>query len=413
MIVIGYILKVQIVFTILFLVYYAFLRKEKFLALNRGILISILAAALALPASRTFNINGFDLSRLQPKFKTAGTFPRFASKDLSPDTPTPIATSVSWMDYAGLALIVYFIVSAVLLAIFLAALYKVGTVIRTSGRHKAGGLTYCTPCYTIAPFSFFRFIVVTKIDFSPDEYRQIVIHESAHARQLHSIDVLLADMACILLWVNPLIYLYRRQLKLNLEFLADDAALRSGVDARGYQLSLLQHSGIVTGPMVNAFFTSKIKARIVMINTARPGVRNGCKYLLLVPVALLLSALVGFRKGQPVPDIQVPRLVRQLKPAQRDLNVYIDARTDTVKFSLAPDSTGRRFQGIYVIDDKIFSDDEIRAAIRPTGQLVMILPNRPVLGTYSANDSSAVKKWGERARAGVVFVRARPDTPNR
>jgi hypothetical protein len=87
MIVIGYILKVQIVFTILFLVYYAFLRKEKFLALNRGILISILAAALALPASRTFNINGFDLSRLQPKFKTAGTFPRFASKDLSPDTP--------------------------------------------------------------------------------------------------------------------------------------------------------------------------------------------------------------------------------------------------------------------------------------------------------------------------------------
>ena len=144
-----------------------------------------------------------------------------------------------------------------------------------------------------------------------------------------------------------------------------------------------------------------------MINTVRPGVRNSCKYLLLVPVAFILSTLVGFQKGSPVFTSQP-----LLKPEPEDRIVYIDARTDTVKFILVPDSTHRRFQGIYVIDDKLFSDDELRAAIKPTGKLEMIMPNRPVLGTYSANDSSAVKKWGERARAGVVFVRARRDIPN-
>src|SRR6185437_8646702 len=147
----------------------------------------------------------------------------------------------------------------------------------------------------IPPFSFFNFIVVTKSAFKPEEYSQIIIHESVHSRQLHSFDVLLADFAFILLWINPLIYLFRRELKLNLEFLADEATLRSGIDAMDYQLNLLQYSGVLTAYLsVNALVTSKIKERIVMINTERPRISKCYKYVAFIPLVLALSVLVGF-----------------------------------------------------------------------------------------------------------------------
>ncbi|RZK31900.1 MAG: hypothetical protein EOO61_17460 [Hymenobacter sp.] len=202
---------------------------------------------------------------------------------------------------------------------------------------------------------------------------------------------------------------------------------------------------------VNAFFTSRIKERIVMINTERPNFSKGYKYLLLVPVALGMSVLVGFEKDKtvlthrtvlllkPVPEktntpmvtsklqvfsksskqdkhikykLAMP-LANHIKPKQYGSMITIDARTDTVKFSLVPDSLGRKFKGIYVIEDNIMTDDELRTAMDSDGKLQMILSNRPVIGIYTPNDSTAVRRWGEQARAGVVFVKARTGKLNR
>ena len=445
MIIVSYIVKVQIVFTILFAVYYLFLRKEKFLVLNRFILVGIIASAFILPVSRTFNIN---CVIKQQQATIVNTLPKFLANNQPTSNLLHISTPVQ-VDGVTLAMAIYILVTTILLIPLLINLVKVFNAIRLSRRHKTNGITYCEPLDEIPPFSFFNFIVVSKSAFNSEEYSQIITHESVHSRQLHSFDVLLADMACILLWINPLIYLYRRELKLNLEFLADEATLSAGIDACDYQLNLLQHSGMLTANLpVNAFLTSKIKERIVMINTERPKISNCYKYLVLTPVALALSVLVGFKQErtvfigkdgwslnmtvdtrkpvgnrQPVflnsqkrdKDLNHKPIIpgtKKLKLQQRGSTVAIDARTDTVKFSLVPDSMGRKFKGIYVIDDKIFSDDEIQAAMKPTGRLQMILANRPIIGMYTANDSNAIKKWGKQARPGVIFVTTRQEKPN-
>ena len=448
MTIIVYFLKVQVVFTILFMLYYAFFRKEKFLVFNRFVLIGIIVTAFLLPVLPTFNVDGLEISQLQSRVETNNIFPKFTVDNATPRYLVHINKPVRDIDYLKLAIITYAIVAAILLIIFLVNLYKVCAVIRVSRRHKVKGIIYCEPLNETPPFSFFNFIVVSTITFNAEQYRQIISHESAHSRQLHSLDVLIADMVCILLWINPLIYIYRRQLKLNLEFLADQATLKSGINARDYQYNLLRYSGMLTVySSVNAFFTSKIKERILMINTERPGISKSYKYILLRPIALSLSVLVGFKKEASaftnkstfsqklsVPTINLYGIKQpisaesnnndkhlsraQLLPAgkslkEKEFTVAIDARTDTVKFSLVQDNTNGRFKGIYVIDNKIFSDDEIRAALKPSGKLQMILTNQPVIGMYTANDSSAIKKWGEQARPEVVFVTARSENPNK
>jgi hypothetical protein len=203
---------------------------------------------------------------------------------------------------------------------------------------------------------------------------------------------------------------------------------------------------LIAYTQVNAFFTSKIKERIISINTAQSGNSKSYKYILLPLLVLTLSVLVGFQKIGPglkpqthlfynqgtsditmstVPAVianhklkrhlnrnSITSAVVQPRPKDPLSSVFIDARTDTVKFSLVKDSVDRRFKGIYVIEDKILTDDEIRAKIRFDGRFEMKLASQPIIGTYSANDSSAVKKWGEQARYGVVFVKSRPEKPN-
>ena len=401
----SYIIKVQIVFTVLFIAYYSLFRKEKFLVLNRFVLIGVLVAAFALPVLPALNSSRLAVSPLDQQINLGNAYPQFILNDQSSKALVRMSESLRRVNYETLAVNGYFMVTCFLIVLFLTNLYKIFSVIRASRRRKVNGLIFCEPFHETAPFSFFNFIVIAERSFNTDECRQIIAHENAHSRQLHSIDALLADIACFILWINPLIYLYRRQLKLNLEFLADKAALSTGIDARDYQLNLLRHSGVLTAyPPVNAFFTSKIKERIITINTTQPGISNSYKYFLLPMLMLTLSALVGFQKIAPA----------IIPPPSKSAasSVSIDARTDTVKFSLVRDSADRRFKGIYVIEDKILTDDEIREKIQSHGRLEMKLASRPIIGTYSANDSSAIKKWGEQARYGVVFVKSRPEKPD-
>ena len=68
------------------------------------------------------------------------------------------------------------------------------------------------------------------------------MHEEAHAVQKHSLDVLFIEVLQIIFWFNPLIYLTKHSIKLNHEFLADDAVLNHGVSTSDYGKILLDYS---------------------------------------------------------------------------------------------------------------------------------------------------------------------------
>lgn len=141
------------------------------------------------------------------------------------------------------------------------------------------------------PFSFFRWIFIPENQLnSIEELSEIIIHEKAHARQWHSVDIIVGEMLSILCWFNPFVWLMKREIRNNLEFLADEKVLKAGHDSKSYQYHLLglAYQTQNKGSIYNSFNILPLKKRIMMMNKKRTGKIGFAKYLLFVPLALLL-----------------------------------------------------------------------------------------------------------------------------
>lgn len=136
-------------------------------------------------------------------------------------------------------------------------------------------------------FSFGNHIVVGCRGFSATEVQQLIGHEKVHVRQHHTLDLLLCEVSKVLLWFNPMVYLYQRELKRIHEYIADKEML-SGEEAADYaELLYHQMSGKPYCPITNTFDYSIVGRRIAMMSRQRTH-RGWLKPLVAVPVAALL-----------------------------------------------------------------------------------------------------------------------------
>lgn len=140
-----------------------------------------------------------------------------------------------------------------------------------------------------SPFSFFRWIFINKNMLDDPCLHEVLLHEQTHARQWHSVEVMLSEVATILCWFNPFAWILRREVRVNLEFLADQCVVAKGHDARTYQyhlLALTYQRSVAT--LTNNFNVLPLKQRIKMMNKERSKSIGRLKYLLLLPVCALL-----------------------------------------------------------------------------------------------------------------------------
>ncbi|NLT04000.1 MAG: TonB family protein [Bacteroidales bacterium] len=136
-----------------------------------------------------------------------------------------------------------------------------------------------------APFSFMRWIFVNTDSCSSRDLDEIIRHEQAHINQHHSLDVLLAELICILFWINPFAWLLRRSLRENLEYLADSEVLKAGFNTQSYQYHLLRLSSQEsTVQMANHFNVIHLKKRIIMMNKQKTSLIGLTKYALSIPL---------------------------------------------------------------------------------------------------------------------------------
>lgn len=141
----------------------------------------------------------------------------------------------------------------------------------------------------ITPFSFFSLIFVNKNQYSETELPEILTHELSHVRQRHSYDVVLSELMTALCWFNPFAWLLKKEIKQNLEFLADNHVINSGFETKKYQYLLLNIScNYVDNRLINQFNISPIKKRITMMNKQKTSRKGLIKYALIVPVALIM-----------------------------------------------------------------------------------------------------------------------------
>lgn len=140
-----------------------------------------------------------------------------------------------------------------------------------------------------APFSFFGWIFVDPCCYTEKELQGILIHEKTHVRQGHSWDTLAGEILCIFFWYNPGVWLIRREIRQNLEFLADRGVLDAGYDRKEYQYHLLRLSNqSVATQIINNFNVSQLKKRIMMMNQKKASKMRLVKYVIMLPVTGLL-----------------------------------------------------------------------------------------------------------------------------
>ncbi|GGG39996.1 hypothetical protein GCM10010976_09560 [Bizionia arctica] len=142
----------------------------------------------------------------------------------------------------------------------------------------------------IVPHTFLKYIFLNKILFESQKIpKEVLIHEEAHVYQKHSLDILFIEIFQIVLWFNPLIYLLKRDIKLNHEFLADREVIKKGITLSAYQQILLAFSSNVLEPqLATAINYSSIKKRFTVMKTSSSKTGIWLRSIVLLPILALL-----------------------------------------------------------------------------------------------------------------------------
>ncbi|HET8886591.1 MAG TPA: M56 family metallopeptidase [Salinimicrobium sp.] len=133
---------------------------------------------------------------------------------------------------------------------------------------------------------------------SEEEKQQILSHELVHVKQKHSLDLLFFEIQKILFWFNPMVYVYQSKIASLHEFIADSQVIKSTEKKTYYQQMLNTAFGTKNISFINQFFNhSLIKKRIVMLQKSKSKQTAKLKYLLILPLMMLMLVYVACSDG--------------------------------------------------------------------------------------------------------------------
>jgi TonB family protein len=143
-------------------------------------------------------------------------------------------------------------------------------------------------CTQTMPFSFFNWVFINPGMHNTTEIHEIITHELIHVRQKHSIDIIFSEIICAFCWFNPMVWMLKKEIHQNLEFIVDQQVVKTGIDIKSYQYHLLRlayHPNKST--IANQFNVSPLKTRIIMLNTKQSPKIKLIAYTLFIPLVLL------------------------------------------------------------------------------------------------------------------------------
>ncbi|MCH4833484.1 MULTISPECIES: M56 family metallopeptidase [Flavobacterium] len=273
---ISYITKVNILITIFYIAYHFFVSKETFFYKNRWFLLSGLITSVILPL---IFIRKYIIIRSQitsnPSFLQTTT--NYSSIDYSEST--------SFINWTIIIASVYFIISLTLFIRLVISFFSLYKLLSKEDVIRKGSFKLVDSDKDIAPFSFFNYIVYNSDFYTEEELQYVLVHERVHSKEKHTIDMLITSIFCILFWFNPFIWLYKKAIVQNLEYIADQKASYLSKDKIKYQKTLLK---VITQrnyfSISNHFNSSLIKNRIIMLNQSQSKKRKSWKYALIIPM---------------------------------------------------------------------------------------------------------------------------------
>ena len=284
---IMYLFKTILCSAIFLLVYFLFLEKERMYRFNRFYLIGSILFSLLIPLM-TITVEKDTPLYLVNEYV-------FLTENISTEVAplTNIESIQTTFSTESILLYAYWLVTGFFLILLMVNLYKLCAKIRQGKSIDYKGSKLILIDKAITPHSFLNYVFLNKKDFEKGRVeKEILYHELTHVKQGHTIDVLLIEFLSAFIWFNPFIYLYKRAIKLNHEFLADEGVVNKFQNITGYQFLLLdktnQQPALSITSQFNFLITKKRLSMITKYTSRRVAILKQCFVLLMITAAIFV-----------------------------------------------------------------------------------------------------------------------------
>ncbi len=361
-----YSLKTGACLAVFYLFFKLLLSRDTFHRLNRIVVLGAVVLSFALPVC---------VITIYKELPAMPDFTAFETVEEGAMPAAPAPKPFPWRLFGG---VVFAGGAVMMLSHTLISICGVLNLVRTGRREKQeNGTVLVLLPQAVTPFSWWKYIVMSEADYA-ENGSTIIMHERAHLRLHHSLDLIVTDIAGCMQWFNPAMWLLRRELRAIHEYEADEAVLDSGVDARQYQMLLIKKAaGGRWYSIANSFNHSKLKNRITMMLQTKSSRWAYAKTLMVLPLTML--ALGAFaRTAYVIPDDKG-------KKEMTEITVHSFKSADGDK------------QPLYIVDGKEVEDPSTIPA------------NRIKSVDVRKDGSQLAPEYAEKARNGAILITLRPE----
>lgn len=290
------------------------------------------------------------------------------------------------INYGDILNVIYILFSVLFLARFSYNLYNLLFKIKTEEKIKDHEITYVLDLQSSQPYSFWNYIFIPKKQLE-NLHQNLIDHEKAHCIQKHSFDILWIEIFQILFWFNPFIYFYKKSIKLNHEFLADEYVLKRNSDLKTYQHQILDCIATQNPSMMASNFNFILTKKRLLMMTKNTSNRKA-KILSFASLPFILSAFVLFSQKSFAQEVEnKAKKVEQAleKPVQSQADLIFDTKEEN-KITKNLNDTITLIKNLS--DGKTMTKEELKDILKSNPQNKIILNDA---GDIILNDSIKIK----------------------
>lgn len=315
------ILKTILCSSILIVIYYLFLQKEKIFRFNRFYLISALVFSYTIPFVK------INLSAISDQ-KNQFIFDKIPTQQLIHNT-----TQNSQFDWMSLILIIYVLVSIGLILKSFISIFKIVNLKGTDINYQNQKVKLIEK--NLPPFSFWDKIYINKNHYVDQEIdNRIFLHEQTHIVQKHSLDLIFIELIQAISWFNPAIYFFKKAMVSNHEFLADESIIQENTNVKDYQALIL--SEILQSQnlqLTHQFNYNNTKKRFIMMTTKKSKFEKTKK---IVAVSAFAGLSILF-----VQKVYATETKAEMKSEIPEITEMIPLKSDTIPNKKVQNARGK------------------------------------------------------------------------
>jgi bla regulator protein BlaR1 len=319
---ITYVFKTIVCSAFLIIIYYLFLEKEKMHRFNRFYLLFSIAFSFIAPLI-TIKIRSTGYPISETINLANSSFQNSVSQQIMPSLSNNFT-------FSNILLLIYITVTVFLFFRFIINISVIFFKIKNSKSVQYLGAKIVLTNDNYVPHSFLKFVFVNFKDFESGTIeKEIIGHELTHVRQKHSLDILFIELLTIIAWINPLLFLYRKAVQLNHEFLADEFVVNKLSNTQTYQLLLLDKAKQTNNLLLSSPFNYLLtKKRIIMMSKNRSHKVAFFKQIALIPIIVATGFIFSTKSVAQEP----------VKPVQQAIS-QTDSTPELTKFLILVETT--------------------------------------------------------------------------